>query len=80
MAKPKKSYVLNVVTVKILSLAWHTSVPRSTTQLLPLRIHTVTLFPGQAPAVLDLEVPVSRLHSQLKWQQKLQLKQQWNTA
>lgn len=50
MAKPKKSYVPNVATVKISNPAWHIFVPRSTTPSLPSRILTEMQFPGQAPA------------------------------
>lgn len=59
MAKPKKLYAPNVVTVKISNLAWHTSVPRSTTLSLQLRTLTVTQSLGQALAVLDSAVPVN---------------------
>lgn len=80
MAKPKKSYVPNVATVKISNPAWHIFVPRSTTPSLPSRILTEMQFPGQAPAAKDLKVPVSPLHSQRKWRLNQQLKQLWSTA
>lgn len=78
MAKPKKSYVLNVVTVKILNLAWHISAPHSITLSLPLRTLTETQFRGQAPAASDSEVPVNRLRLLHKWLLRLLPKLQWN--
>lgn len=38
----------------------------------------VMLYPGLVPVDLVSEVPEKALHLQLRWQQKLQLKQQWN--
>lgn len=80
MAKPKKSFVQNVVIGKILSLASLTFARLSITRLLQLRTLTAMQSLGQAPVTWVSEVRVKAHLSQLKWQLKLQLKQQWNMA
>ena len=80
MAKPKKVFVRNVATVKILNLALRTFAPRSTIRSLRLRIRTVMRFPGQAQATLVSKVPVRARRSQHKWLLNPQLKQLWSMA
>ena len=56
----------------------HTFVRLSIIQLLLSLTKMVMLYPGLVLVGLASEVLEKALHLQLKWQQKLQQKQQWN--
>ena len=64
--------------VKMSNTVLHTFVRLSIIQLLLSLTKMVMLYPGLVLVDLVSEVLEKALHLQLKWQQKLQQKQQWN--